>query len=63
VHVSAATVVTRSILQPGHYTGMFPVDENSAWEKNAASLKQLYSLRQRVKSLEQHILENEKDKT
>jgi len=42
---------------------MFPVDENSAWEKNAASLKQLYSLRQRVKSLEQHILENEKDKT
>jgi UDP-3-O-[3-hydroxymyristoyl] glucosamine N-acyltransferase len=59
VNISAATVVTRSISQPGHYTGMFPIDENSKWEKNAASLKQLHSLRDRLKavekSLEQHL--------
>ena len=42
VNISAATVVTRSIRKPGHYTGMFPLDENAAWEKNAASLKQLH---------------------
>jgi len=51
-HVSAASVVTRSILKPGHYTGMFPIDDNATWEKNAASLKQLYRLRERLKALE-----------
>jgi UDP-3-O-[3-hydroxymyristoyl] glucosamine N-acyltransferase len=55
VHVSAASVVTRSILKPGHYTGMFPLDENAQWEKNAASLKQLSRLRDRVRQLEQEL--------
>ena len=52
VHVSAATVVTRSILKAGNYTGFFPIDDNAAWEKNAATLKQLYPLRERLKQLE-----------
>lgn len=52
VHISAASVVTRSILKPGHYTGMFPIDDNAAWEKNAATLKQLHGLRERLKALE-----------
>ena len=54
VHISAASVVTRSVLQPGHYTGMFPLDSNVNWEKNAASLKQLSRLRERIKALETH---------
>jgi len=62
VHVSAATVVTRSILKPGHYTGMFPVDENAQWEKNAASLKQLSRMRDRVRQLEQQIQTLQKEK-
>ncbi|WP_431509102.1 UDP-3-O-(3-hydroxymyristoyl)glucosamine N-acyltransferase [Variovorax sp. DAIF25] len=52
VHVSAATVVTRSIRKAGQYTGMFPIDDNATWEKNAATLKQLHSLRERLKALE-----------
>lgn len=52
VHISAASVVTRSIRQPGNYTGMFPLDTNANWEKNAASLKQLSRLRERIKALE-----------
>jgi UDP-3-O-[3-hydroxymyristoyl] glucosamine N-acyltransferase len=52
VHISASTVVTKSVLQPGHYTGVFPMEENSAWERNAATLKQLHSLRDRIKTLE-----------
>ena len=52
VSISAATVVTRSILKPGHYTGMFPIDDNAAWEKNAAALKQLSTLRERIRVLE-----------
>jgi UDP-3-O-[3-hydroxymyristoyl] glucosamine N-acyltransferase len=52
VHISAASVVTSSIHQPGLYTGLFPIDDNASWEKNAASLKQLHKLRDRIKSLE-----------
>ena len=55
VNISAASVVTRSIRKPGHYTGMFPIDENAAWEKNAASVKQLHSLRERIRSLEEKL--------
>ena len=59
VNVSAATTVTRSITKPGHYTGMFPLDENASWEKNAAALKQLHRLRDRIRTLEK-TLETEK---
>jgi UDP-3-O-[3-hydroxymyristoyl] glucosamine N-acyltransferase len=55
VNISAGTVVTRSINKPGHYTGMFPIDDNATWEKNAASLKQLNRLRERLKAAEQAI--------
>jgi len=53
VNISAGTLVSKSILKPGHYTGIFPVDDNATWERNAASLKQLHSLRNRIKNLEQ----------
>jgi UDP-3-O-[3-hydroxymyristoyl] glucosamine N-acyltransferase len=52
VNISAGTLVSKSILKAGHYTGIFPVDDNAAWERNAASLKQLHSLRDRIKTLE-----------
>ncbi|QNP48481.1 UDP-3-O-(3-hydroxymyristoyl)glucosamine N-acyltransferase [Diaphorobacter aerolatus] len=55
VHISTNTVVMRSIPRAGHYTGVFPFDDNASWEKNAATLRQLYKLRERVKSLEQTI--------
>lgn len=52
VHISAASVVTRSLNRPGTYSGFFPIDDNASWEKNAASLRQLNVLRERVRSLE-----------
>ena len=52
VHISSASIVTRSILKPGHYTGFFPLDENANWEKNAATLKRIHELRERVRRLE-----------
>ena len=42
----------RSIRQPGQYSGVFPIDDNASWEKNAATLRQLHRLRDRIKSLE-----------
>ena len=53
VHISASSVVTRSIGVAGHYSGFFPLDDNANWEKNAAALKQLHRLRQRILALEQ----------
>ncbi|MBT9459111.1 MAG: UDP-3-O-(3-hydroxymyristoyl)glucosamine N-acyltransferase [Burkholderiaceae bacterium] len=52
VNVSAATVVTRTIAKPGHYSGVFPFDDNASWEKNAATLRQLHALRERLRALE-----------
>ena len=52
VHISAASVVMRSIHQPGQYSGVFPIDDNKSWEKNAATLRQLHRLRERIKALE-----------
>jgi UDP-3-O-[3-hydroxymyristoyl] glucosamine N-acyltransferase len=52
VNISVGSVVTRSIHKAGHYTGIFPIDDNAAWEKNAASLKQLHVLRARIRALE-----------
>jgi UDP-3-O-[3-hydroxymyristoyl] glucosamine N-acyltransferase len=53
VHISAASVVMRSIAKPGQYSGVFPIDDNSSWEKNAATLRQLHQLRDRLRILEQ----------
>ena len=63
VHISAASVVTRSIREPGQYTGMFPIDDNASWEKNAASLKQLNRLRERLKAVEQALEQAQQKKT
>jgi len=52
VHISAASVVMRSISKSGSYSGVFPIDDNTSWEKNAATLKQLHGLRDRIRSLE-----------
>ena len=52
VHISSCTAVTRSISKPGVYTGLFPIDDNAAWEKNAATLRNLHALRERVRALE-----------
>lgn len=54
VHINSYALVTHSILKPGTYSGVFPIDENSQWQKNAASLKQLHSLRERIRTLEKN---------
>lgn len=57
VNVSSFSLVTRSINKPGHYTGFFPLEDNASWEKNAATLKQLSTLRERVRALEKELKE------
>ena len=52
VHISAATVVSRSIRMAGTYSGAFPFDDNESWQKNAATLRQLHAMRERLRALE-----------
>jgi UDP-3-O-[3-hydroxymyristoyl] glucosamine N-acyltransferase len=52
VHVTAGTLISRSIRKSGTYSGAFPFDDNASWEKNAATLRQLHSLRERLRALE-----------
>jgi UDP-3-O-[3-hydroxymyristoyl] glucosamine N-acyltransferase len=60
VNISSNSLVTRSIHKAGHYTGVFPIDDNATWEKNAATLKQLHSLRERLKALEKMTMQDKK---
>jgi UDP-3-O-[3-hydroxymyristoyl] glucosamine N-acyltransferase len=55
VHISAASVVMRSITKPGQYSGVFPLDDNVSWEKNAATLRQLHGLRSRLMAIEKKL--------
>jgi UDP-3-O-[3-hydroxymyristoyl] glucosamine N-acyltransferase len=55
VNISASTTVMRSITEPGLYTGVFPIDDNASWEKNAVTLRQLAKLRERIRALEQQL--------
>jgi UDP-3-O-[3-hydroxymyristoyl] glucosamine N-acyltransferase len=52
VTVSASTMVMHSLRKKGVYTAIFPVDDHASWEKNAAALRNLYALRERVRALE-----------
>jgi UDP-3-O-[3-hydroxymyristoyl] glucosamine N-acyltransferase len=63
VHITATTLVTRSILKPGQYSGAFPFDDNASWEKNAATLRQLHSLRDRLRAVEKALEKSLEKKT
>lgn len=52
VFLSGAAVVSHSVPKAGRYTSNFPLTENALWQKNAAVVRNLYSLRERVRALE-----------
>jgi UDP-3-O-[3-hydroxymyristoyl] glucosamine N-acyltransferase len=53
VTISAMSLVTRSISEPGMYTGIFPLMPNREWERSAVVVRQLDQLRGRIKALEE----------
>ena len=52
VHVSGGTGITNDVSKPGRYTGVFPFGEHAEWQRNAAVVTQLWSLRKRLRALE-----------
>jgi UDP-3-O-[3-hydroxymyristoyl] glucosamine N-acyltransferase len=56
--ISPGTAITRS-LRAGTYTGLFPFDDHGSWLRNAAALRHLSSLIERVRRLEKELLGKE----
>ena len=55
VHVSGMTTVTRSLKQPGLYTGTIPAMAHASWQKTFARLRQLDDMVRRVRALEKEL--------
>jgi UDP-3-O-[3-hydroxymyristoyl] glucosamine N-acyltransferase len=55
VHVSSGSLVSRSILEPGHYTGFYPLAKNADWEKSAAIVRNLGTMREKIRELEKTV--------
>lgn len=60
VHVSAGTMVTKSLRKPGQYTSIYPIEGHESWLHNAAQIKRLASLSERVAELEMKLKSMEK---
>lgn len=55
VHISSGSMVSRSILEPGQYTGFYPLAKNAEWEKSAAIVRNLGTMREKIRELEKTI--------
>jgi UDP-3-O-[3-hydroxymyristoyl] glucosamine N-acyltransferase len=55
VHVSAGTLAMRSITEPGQYTGFYPITKHGDWEKSAALLRNLPTMREKMRAMEKLI--------
>lgn len=54
VHITAMSLVSRSILEPGTYSSGTPLERQGDWRRNAARFRQLDVLTRRVQALERH---------
>jgi UDP-3-O-[3-hydroxymyristoyl] glucosamine N-acyltransferase len=50
--IGAGTLVSRSLPEADFYTGVFPMMRNRDWERNAALVRHLVELRDRIRRLE-----------
>jgi UDP-3-O-[3-hydroxymyristoyl] glucosamine N-acyltransferase len=55
VDITAGTLVAHSIREPGRYTGYYPITRNADWERNAALLRKLPALREKIRALEKEL--------
>jgi UDP-3-O-[3-hydroxymyristoyl] glucosamine N-acyltransferase len=55
VHISSGSMVSRSILEAGQYTGFYPLAKNAEWEKSAAIVRHLSTMREKIRELEKKI--------
>lgn len=52
VIVSGGTLISKSIREAGVYTGVYPFEPNKKWTRNAAALRHLEDMKDRLRALE-----------
>jgi UDP-3-O-[3-hydroxymyristoyl] glucosamine N-acyltransferase len=62
VHISSGSMVSRSVLEPGQYTGFYPLAKNAEWERSAAIVRNLSTMRAKIRALEKTIKTLTEDK-
>jgi UDP-3-O-[3-hydroxymyristoyl] glucosamine N-acyltransferase len=55
VNITAGTLVSNSITEPGRYTGFYPIATNAEWERSAALVRKLSTMRERLRALEKAV--------
>ena len=50
--IGAATAVSHSIKESGHYASIFPLQKHNDWVKNAVHIRHLHEMNQKIKKLE-----------
>lgn len=55
VHISSGSLVSRSIAEPGQYTGIYPLARNADWEKSAVLVRNLGAMREKIRALEKAV--------
>lgn len=55
VHVSSGSLVSRSLHEPGQYTGFYPLAKNADWEKSAVLVRNLGDMREKIREMEKTI--------
>ena len=55
VHITATSLVTKSIKHCGVYSSGMPLQENNQWHKNFVRFKQLDSIARRLKQVERQL--------
>jgi UDP-3-O-[3-hydroxymyristoyl] glucosamine N-acyltransferase len=60
VEIGGATAVAKSLNQAGTYTGLYPVSAHPDWLRNAAHIRHLDALVERVRALEKRLAELER---
>ncbi len=59
--ISPGSMVMKSITKPGKYTALFPLEEHGDWLRNAAHVRQLATLADRVRELEKKLEQNKSE--
>ncbi|MBK5915699.1 UDP-3-O-(3-hydroxymyristoyl)glucosamine N-acyltransferase [Rhodocyclus purpureus] len=54
-HVSAGSMVSKSLKKPGQYTAIYPLEPHADWLHNAAQIRRLATLADRVAELEKNL--------
>ncbi len=58
VHVTATSLISRSILCPGTFSSTLPAEEADQWRKNVARLRQLDKMARKIGRIEKQLVAN-----